>query len=67
MIFKFSILNVEIYITLFSVSRLDVEYPLNNNNNSSFLYAIFPWGSKRLQRIITPVIGYISMPHLYSA
>ena len=36
----------------------------NNNNNSKFLYALFPWGPKRLQRIITPVIGYISMPHL---
>ena len=31
------------------------------------LYALFPWGPKRLQHIITPVIGYISMPHLYSA
>ena len=36
-------------------------------NNSSFLYALFPWGPKRLQCIVTPVIGYISMPHLYSA
>ena len=34
------------------------------HNNSSFLYALFPWGPRRLQHIITPVIGFISMPHL---
>ena len=31
---------------------------------ASFYTALFPWGSKHLQRIITPVIGYIAMPHL---
>ena len=33
------------------------------NNNTWFLYALFPKGPKRLQYIITPVTGYISMPH----
>ena len=30
----------------------------------NFYMRFFPWGPKRLQRIITPVIGYISMLYL---
>ena len=43
--------------------RTQISYstPYNNNNNNTwFLYALFPKSPKRLQYIITPVTGYIS-------